>query len=417
VYFRIFALFVTLSLTTMVANYLRMVRGAVLLLCLPLAKSTTSSFSLPSLPSFSLPFFGNGGLVREKPIPLPSSPVSRDLEIGVPLGLGTWAWGNQLLWGYDPENDAELQAAFNAAVDAGVTFFDTGDSYGTGKLEGRAEELLGRFRAEYPGPPEKAARLVFGTKLATYPWRVTAGSMESALLASLERLGGGGGDSGAAEAAESVELMQLHWSAANYAPWQEPGLRAGLVQCYDKGLAQAVGASNYGPVQLRSLHAALAERGVPLASNQVQFSLLSRQPLESGLFDVCAELGVVPIGYSPLALGLLSGKFNGDPDHDAPLLPRGPRGLLFKQILPGTRPLLAQLERTAAARGKSVAQVAINWSICKGAVPIVGAKSARQVKENLGAVGWRLTEEQVADLDAAAAAVPKGATQNIFQTS
>ena len=115
-YFRIFALFVTLSLTTMVANYLRMVRGAVLLLCLPLAKSTTSSFSLPSLPSFSLPFFGNGGLVREKPIPLPSSPVSRDLEIGVPLGLGTWAWGNQLLWGYDPENDAELQAAFNAAL-------------------------------------------------------------------------------------------------------------------------------------------------------------------------------------------------------------------------------------------------------------------------------------------------------------
>ena len=175
----------------MVANYLRMMRGAVLLLCLPLAKSTTSSFSLPSLPSFSLPFFGNGGLVREKPIPLPSSPVSRDLEIGVPLGLGTWAWGNQLLWGYDPENDAELQAAFNAAVDAGVTFFDTGDSYGTGKLEGRAEELLGRFRAEYPGPPEKAARLVFGTKLATYPWRVTADSMESALLASLERLGGG----------------------------------------------------------------------------------------------------------------------------------------------------------------------------------------------------------------------------------
>ena len=301
--------------------------------------------------------------MREKPVPLPSwsDPVP---SIAVPLGIGTWAWGNKLLWGYNEDDDAALQEAFDVAVDAGITFFDTGDSYGTGKLEGRAEQLLGKFRAEYPDQ-RRAANVVIGTKLATYPWRVTANSMESALLASLGRLGGGiGGERD--DAVECVELMQLHWSAANYAPWQEPGLRAGLAQCYGKGLAKAVGASNYGPKQLRVLHRELAARSVPLASNQVQFSLLSRQPLSSGLLDTCKELGVVPIGYSPLALGLLSGRFNGDVDHDAPRLPPGPRGALFRQILPGTRPLLEELATIAERRGKSVPQVAINWSICKG---------------------------------------------------
>ena len=248
-------------------------RGAVtphrlLLLHLIVTTTVPCATSFSSFPSFRIPGFGG---VREQSIPLPSSsPVGSGPTIGVPLGIGTWAWGNQLLWGYDPEMDAELQDAFNAAVDAGVTFFDTGDSYGTGKLEGRAEELLGKFRAEYPDRA-RASRLVMGTKLATYPWRITAGSMEAALRASLVRLGGGerggsgGGGGDVGRAAESVELMQLHWSASNYAPWQEPGLRAGLVQCYEKGLARAVGSSNYGPVQLRSLHAELAAKGVPLA--------------------------------------------------------------------------------------------------------------------------------------------------------
>lgn len=384
---------------------------------------TSMAYNFPSLATFpSFPsldrFMANGQKgersILEKPIPLGSPGVN----INVPLGIGTWAWGNKLLWGYSPENDDDLQAAFNAAVDAGVTFFDTGDSYGTGSLEGRAETLLGKFRREYPDQ-KKAGSVVIGTKLATYPWRITAGSMEGALRASLDRINPpmpSSDDQSTSKTANSIELMQLHWSAANYAPWQEPGLRAGLVQCYEKGLAKAVGGSNYGPKQLRSLHDTLAQSGVPLATNQVQFSLLSRQPLLNGLFDTCVELGVVPIGYSPLALGLLSGRYTGDPAHDMPLLPKGPRGALFKQILPGVTPLLSTLKAVAEEEQKTIPQVAINWSICKGAVPIVGAKTAEQVKENLGAIGWRLSPAQVETLDAAAEKVPRQATQNIFQT-
>ena len=93
-----------------------------------------------------------------------------------------------------------------------------------------------------------------------------------------------------------------------------------------------MGTSNFGPRQLRLANAYWAERGVPHTANQVQFSLLSTLPLESGLFEACAELGVTPIGYSPLALGLLSDRY------DETRLPKGPRGLLFKVILPGLQP-------------------------------------------------------------------------------
>lgn len=68
-----------------------------------------------------------------------------------PMGLGTWAWGNQLLWGYDEEMDEELQQVFNLAISKGINLFDTADSYGTGKLNGRSEILLGKFIREYPG--------------------------------------------------------------------------------------------------------------------------------------------------------------------------------------------------------------------------------------------------------------------------
>eukprot|EP00746_Dinoflagellata_sp_MGD_P013492 gnl/MRDRNA2_/MRDRNA2_129190_c0_seq1.p1 gnl/MRDRNA2_/MRDRNA2_129190_c0~~gnl/MRDRNA2_/MRDRNA2_129190_c0_seq1.p1 ORF type:complete len:475 (-),score=86.85 gnl/MRDRNA2_/MRDRNA2_129190_c0_seq1:95-1519(-) len=344
---------------------------------------------------------GNGLLsklpVIEKRVDLGALKISR-------MGIGTWAWGNKLLWGYDEGMDSSLQEAFNSAVDAGVNFFDTGDSYGTGALEGRAESLLGQFRSEYKGKKGRED-LVFGTKLASYPWRLTGGSFESALKASSKRL-----------QTEPVELMQLHWSTVNYAPWQEGALVDGLVRCYDAGLAKAVGASNYGPQQLRKLHATLRERGVPLASNQVQFSLLSLEPLTSGLLDVSMELGITPIAYSPLALGLLSGKYTGDLQVDEPQLPKGPRGLLFRQILPGLAPLLRTMQSIAEARGKTVAQVAINWCICKGTVPIVGAKNSQQVKNNLGALGWRLSPSEIETLDVAALSVPRGATQNIFQT-
>ncbi|MEH1913838.1 aldo/keto reductase [Nostoc sp.] len=323
------------------------------------------------------------------------------------MGCGTWAWGNQLLWGYDESMDEQLQAVFNLCVSNGVTLFDTGDSYGTGRLNGRSELLLGRFNREYVGSGKD--NICIATKLAAYPWRWTRQSMVRACQSSAQRLG------------KNVDLVQMHWSTANYAPWQEEGLLDGLADLYEQRLVKGVGLSNYGPKRLQRVQKKFAERGVPITTLQVQYSLLSTYPVtQLKLKDLCDELGIKLIAYSPLALGILTGKYS----EQGPL-PKGIRGLLFKQILSGMRrgeaasagkSLLECLREVARFRNKTMSQVAINWCICKGTIPIPGAKSVEQAKENLGALGWQLDAGEIAELDKAAANSDKKMVQNIFQT-
>ncbi|MEH1836167.1 MAG: aldo/keto reductase [Nostoc sp.] len=321
------------------------------------------------------------------------------------MGCGTWAWGNQLLWGYNESMDDQLQAVFNLCVSNGVTLFDTGDSYGTGRLNGRSELLLGRFNREYLGLCKE--NICIATKLAAYPWRWTRQSMVKACKSSAQRLG------------RNVDLVQMHWSTANYAPWQEGGLLDGLADLYEQGLVKGVGLSNYGPKRLKQVQKKFAERGVPITTLQVQYSLLSTYPVtQLKLKDLCDQLGIKLIAYSPLALGLLTGKYS----EQGPL-PKGIRGLLFRQILQGMRrrsqpqaSLLACLQEVAQFRNKTMSQVAINWCICKGTIPIPGAKSVEQARENIGALGWQLDASEIAELDRAAANTDKKMVQNIFQT-
>ncbi len=315
------------------------------------------------------------------------------------MGCGTWAWGNRLLWGYDESMDDQLQAVFNLCVSNGVTLFDTGDSYGTGRLNGRSEQLLGKFSREYFGPNKD--EICIATKLAAYPWRLTRKSMVSACSSSAQRLG------------RNVDLVQMHWSTANYAPWQEGRLLDGLADLYEQGLVKGVGLSNYGPKQLLKVHKKFAQRGVPITTLQVQYSLLSTYPVtELKLKDVCDQLGIKLIAYSPLGLGILTGKYSEkDP------FPKGIRGLLFRQLLPGISPLLSCLREIAQSRNKTISQVALNWCIASGTIPIPGAKSLEQAQENIGALGWQLDSNEVAELNQVAANLDKKMVQNIFQTT
>ncbi|MDZ8053215.1 MAG: aldo/keto reductase [Aulosira sp. ZfuVER01] len=323
--------------------------------------------------------------------------ISQELSLPT-MGCGTWAWGNQLLWGYDQSMDEELQAVFNLCVSNGVTLFDTGDSYGTGKLKGRSEILLGKFSRAYQGI--NSEKICIATKLAAYPWRWTRQSMIQAGKASAQRLG------------RNVDLVQMHWSTANYAPWQEERLLDGLADLYEQGLVKAVGLSNYGPKRLQRVYKKFSDRGVAIATLQVQYSLLSTYPVtQLGLKEVCDEMGIKLIAYSPLGLGLLTGKYS----KTGPL-PKGIRGLLFRQLLPGIDPLLACLREIAQSRNKTMSQVAINWCSSKGTIPIPGAKSLKQAQENIGALGWHLDSGEIAALDRAADSLDKKMVQNIFQT-
>jgi pyridoxine 4-dehydrogenase len=129
--------------------------------------------------------------------------------------------------------DGDLQQVFNHCLNHGVTLFDSGDSYGTGRLNGRSETLLGQFAQAYDGPNQD--QLCLATKLAAYPWRLTSGSVVKAGVASAQRL------------ARPIDLVQMHWSTANYAPWQEGPFLDGLMDLCTQGQAKAIGLSNFGP--------------------------------------------------------------------------------------------------------------------------------------------------------------------------
>ncbi len=326
-----------------------------------------------------------------------SLPNSQGLTLP-PMGCGTWAWGNRLLWGYDTGMDKELQKVFDFCVSKGIPLFDTGDSYGTGRLNGQSEKLLGRFSSAYAG--ENAKQICIATKLAAYPWRLSRQSMVSACRASAQRLG------------RPVDLAQLHWSTANYFPAQEWVLFDGLMDVYERGEIRGIGLSNFGPKRLRKVHRYFVDRGMAIATLQVQYSLLSTYPItQLGVKEVCDELGIQLIAYSPLALGLLTGKYS----EQGPF-PKGLRGFLFKRLLPGIRPVLDCLGAIAAERHKTLAQVALNWCICKETIPIPGAKTIQQAEQNVGALGWSLSDGEVAELDSAAQRTDKKMVQNIFQT-
>lgn len=324
--------------------------------------------------------------------------VSDQLSLS-PMGCGTWAWGNRFLWGYEPQMDEELQRVFNLCVSQGVTWFDTGDSYGTGKLNGRSETLLGKFAREYRGDHQN--EITIATKLAVYPWRLTPQSMIKACQKSSQRLD------------HPVDLVQMHWSPAKYLPWQEKQLWKGLAQLSQQGLVKAVGLSNYGPKNLQRAYDFFQGEGVKISTLQVQYSLLSTYPIqELGLKELCDRLGIKIIAYSPLTLGILTGKYK-----DTDNLPSGPRKGLFKGLLPKIKPLLQTMEVIAQDNGKTMAQVAINWCICKGTIPIPGAKNIKQAQENIGALGWRLSPAEVTELETIALGLEKKMIQNIFQTT
>jgi aryl-alcohol dehydrogenase-like predicted oxidoreductase len=294
------------------------------------------------------------------------------------LGLGTWQWGDRMMWGYGKTyTDSDIHEAFHISLQSGINFFDTAEVYG----KGRSERLLGA-RLQEARQSALIAPLVVATKFMPYPWRLWKGALLSKLRASLARLG-----------VERVDLYQIHWP---FSPLPIELWANALAHAVEAGLARAVGVSNYNSTQMLRAHSALSKRGVPLASNQVEFHLLNRRVEHKGLLKLCRELGVTLIAYSPLAKGMLTGKYTPQ------TRPPGLRSYIFRRARLGKIQPLIQLMREIgkAHGGKSPAQVALNWVICKGAVPIPGAKNARQAQDNAGALGWRLAEAEIAALDA-----------------
>ncbi len=290
------------------------------------------------------------------------------------VGVGAWAWGDRMVWGYGGSSydDSDIRAAFDVSLANGTNWFDTAEVYGMGK----SEKFLGEFL------PSASNDVLIATKFFPFPWRLRKQALRRALKKSLDRL-----------QLDHVDLYQIHVPLGQ---WTKPEYVSALAEAVELGLTRAVGISNFNTERTRQAYETLQADGIPLASNQVEYSLFDRSIERNGLLAYCLENNITVIAYSPLAKGMVTGKYG--PNNPPP----GPRKRMYPlEKLQKAQPLINLLREIGTTYSKSPAQVALNWTICKGTVPIPGAKNAKQAAENLGAMGWRLTTEEVAALDKA----------------
>lgn len=310
-----------------------------------------------------------------------------------PLGVGTWAWGDRSTWGmggYDTSLDeTSIAGAWDASIAAGVTLFDTAEVYGGGE----SERIIGRLLARDPSMRD---RLVIASKFMPSPWKLgVVSALRDAARASLDRLG-----------IDRIDLYQIHGPISLRG---HSALAEALATAHAEGLVAAVGVSNYSIREMRSIHAALADRGLPLASNQIEFSALRRRPESVGLLAECRRLGVVPLAYSPIGQGRLTGKYSASNP------PPGRRNFSAHPMDQVDR-VVEVLRGIGLANGdRTPAQVALRWLVEKGAVPIPGAKNADQATQNAGALGWTMTPEDVVAVDRVALEGVRSIASRVWQ--
>lgn len=293
-----------------------------------------------------------------------------DLKVSV-VGLGAWQWGSSA-WGWGKEyGREEVKAAFERALELGINFVDTAELYGGGL----SEQLLGEFLRS------RRNEVVVATKVS--PWHLRYGSVLKAAANSLKRL-----------AVSTIDLYQLHWP--NPVVPIKSTMKA-MEKLVRDGKVRHIGVSNFGRTRLQAANEALARSQI--VSNQVKYNLLQRT-IEKELLPYAKEQGISIIAYSPLAQGLLTGKYA-----ETHLPPKGVRSfnvLFSPRNLKRVSPLLNVLREIGRERGKTVAQVALNWLIKDPAVfTIPGAKNPKQIEENAGASGWQLNRDELQRIEVA----------------
>ena len=296
-----------------------------------------------------------------------------------PIGLGVMelAGGGGLIGRMFPIiPQEEKNAIIKAALDGGINFFDTAEMYGAGVSE---QSLATGLKAA--GKTDKD--VIIETKWS--PFLRTANNMKVTIEDRLRFLGG-----------YSIANYMIHQPYSFSSPEDEMNVMAELVEA---GKIRSVGVSNFNAARMRRAHAALAKRGLPLAVNQMRYSLLHREIETNGVLETAKELGVTIVAYTPVARGLLSGKYHKNPE----LLEKmtGLRKNMMKRDLERTRPLITVMDGIASHHNATIAQVALNWLIHfngEVVVTIPGATKVIQAQEAAGAMKFVLTLDELARL-------------------
>ena len=297
-----------------------------------------------------------------------------------PIGLGVMelAGGGGLIGHFFPIiPQEEKNAIIKAALDGGINFFDTAELYGAGVSE---RSLSIGLKAN--GKTDKD--VVVATKWN--PIFRTAGNIPHSIENRLHFLDG-----------FSIANYMVHQPYSFSSPEAEMNAMADLVEA---GKIRSVGVSNFNPARMRRAHAALAKRGLPLACNQMRYSLLDRKIESNGVLETARELGVTITAYTPLERGLLSGKYHKNPE--LVLNMTGMRKGMMRRNLERTRPLINVMDEMATKYDATIAQVALNWVINFNGeivVTIPGATKVRQAEEAAGAMKFQLSKDELERLD------------------
>jgi len=298
-----------------------------------------------------------------------------------PIGLGMMEFsggGNGMLGSAFPViNQEEKNATVKAALDGGINWFDTAELYGGGISEASLSKAL-----------KTAGKTNQDVIVATKWWPLlrTARNIPITIQERMRYLDG-----------FTISLYMVHQPFSFSSPEAEMNAMADLVEA---GKILSVGISNFNAEQMRRAHKALQKRGLPLAVNQVRYSLLDRSIEKNGILETAKELGVTIIAYTPLGSGMLTGKYHKNPE----LLKQ--KHFFFRSRMQGnverSRKLVETMEVIGARYGATPAQVALNWVISfngESIVTIPGATKVKQAVESAGAMQFKLSDAELSQLD------------------
>jgi aryl-alcohol dehydrogenase-like predicted oxidoreductase len=296
-----------------------------------------------------------------------------------PIGLGMmeFAGGGGLMGFAFPKIDQEVKnATVQAGLDGGVNWFDTAELYGRGVSEASLATAL-------KTAGKKDDDVVVATKW--WPMFRTARNIPKTIGERLRFLDG-----------FSIGNYMVHQPFSFSSPEAEMEEMAKLVEV---GKIRSVGVSNFNPSQMRRAHRQLQKHGLPLAVNQVRYSLLDRAIERNGVLETAKELGVTIISYTPLESGLLTGKYHKNPELLAKKSPF--YRALLKRGIERSQKMIMALEEVGEKYNATPAQVALNWIIYSqgdSVVTIPGVTNPQQAEDNAGAMKFKLSDDEMARL-------------------
>lgn len=284
------------------------------------------------------------------------------------IGIGCWQASAE----WSSTNDDNIVAALKRSYELGVNLIDTAPVYG----DGHSELVVSRAVKEIARDD-----LIIATKVAAPHLRYN--DVQKACEASMKRLG-----------VRQIDLYQVHWPD----PWEQVPLRhtmKALEKLYDGGQIRAIGVSNFAVRDLEEARALLSKTDI--VSNQVRYNLIQRE-VEEEVLPYCARNKITILAWSPLGQGVLTGRYRRENRPRDPARVNKP--LFSDHNLSEVEKLIVALSKVGKKHGKTVAQVALNW-LTKNpiVVPIPGASSQTQAEENAGAVGWRLSDQELSEIE------------------